>query len=163
MRMMGMLPCVIDNAARPLDSQPGEHFVDLLRAGVVHVLGHAPRQNAGASNGPLPRYPAGNPFNVGAIRPIDVIHGSLLWRQHSTNLAIWVSSPKWGGLPWRSDRPPRGVIRTGPTEFAVLSLSSAIRGHAPINSRINASRTSLWVRTPIVVRGIGNPSPLVQG
>src|ERR1700722_7915835 len=82
MRLPGISPCVIDDAPRPLNPQPWEQVVDLLGRGVVHVLGHAGRQDASTLHDRLAGHLAGNPFNVGTIGPVyfgRIAHGGARW------------------------------------------------------------------------------------
>jgi len=82
MRLPGISPCVIDDAPRPLNPQPWEQVVDLLGRGVVHVLGHAGRQDASTLHDRLAGHLPGNPFNVGTIGPVyfgRIAHGGARW------------------------------------------------------------------------------------
>ena len=72
--MVGMSPCVFDDAACPINPQTGEHVVDLLRRAVVRVLSNANCQDPGARHNPLTRHLAGNPLNVWALCPIHIFH-----------------------------------------------------------------------------------------
>jgi hypothetical protein len=74
-----MLSSVCDHSTRTLKPDTWEHVtLKLLRcyAG-VDIIDHALGEDAGADNYRLARNPAGNLFNVGAIRPIDLFHDNL--------------------------------------------------------------------------------------
>jgi hypothetical protein len=62
---------------------------DLLgRQAGIGVLDHPVREDASADNNPLAGYPAGNPFNVGTGRPVDVAHVRLQRAEYSAEGAV---------------------------------------------------------------------------
>ena len=71
--MTGMLPRVCDDSACPIYTKAGEHLVDLLRAGVVHVFRHALREDPGADNRPVAATAAGNSLHIPAVGPVDLV------------------------------------------------------------------------------------------
>ena len=74
--MFGMLPRVLEDPPRPLDTQTREHVVYLFRR-TIRVVRHAGCEDAGAHDNPLTGYLAWNPFNVVAFRPVDFFHARL--------------------------------------------------------------------------------------
>ncbi len=74
--MVGVRSCVSYDPACSFDAKAGEHRVDFLRAGIVHVVGHAGGEDTCADDRPLAGYAAGNPFHISTVGPVD--HDGLL-------------------------------------------------------------------------------------